>query len=78
VSEERHQLAPARPPRVIRLAQALAEDAIGLVGYGLVCAGVHVVWGAGWTMLAAGLSMLAIYVWRELRAIKRASARGDD
>ncbi len=43
----------------------LLSDLVGAAGLALVCIGVYLLWGVGWTCLAAGVPLLAVYAWRE-------------
>ena len=51
--------------------RGLLSDALGLVGFGLVCTGVYMLWGAGWTCVAAGAPLVVIYIARELGLARR-------
>jgi hypothetical protein len=44
------------------------EDVPGVLGYLLVCAGVYLLGGLAWALIAAGVPLLVAYVTRETRA----------
>lgn len=50
-------------------------DAFGVAGYVAVCAGVFLVAGAGWALIAGGLPPAAFYFWREMMLLARALRR---
>jgi len=41
-------------------------DVVGMAGLGLVCAGIYLLWGPGWTLIAAGTPLCLAYLAREL------------
>ena len=47
----------------------IAIDIAGISSLFIVCAGVYVVFGKGWTLIAAGSPPLALYVWHVLRIL---------
>lgn len=49
----------------------LMPDMVGLGGLACVCAGVYLLWGTGWTLIALGGPLVGAYLWRELRQTKR-------
>lgn len=65
---ERLQLAVSFRVRAAQLAAAVLPDVVGLAAFALVCRGVYLVWGSGWTYIAVGAPLVAVYAWRELRA----------
>jgi hypothetical protein len=76
--EERLQLAVPFGKRAARVIAAAAPDIVGLVAFALVLRGVYVLWGQGWTLIAAGIPLAAIYAWREFRAANAPTKRGED
>lgn len=70
MSEERLQVAIPLGKRLRRAAAAVAQEAVGVLGLVLVCAGVQLLWGTGWTLVVAGAVLLGVYVWSELRLMK--------
>jgi hypothetical protein len=44
----------------------MLSELVGVVGLGLVCAGVYLLWGVGWTCMAAGAPLVGLYLWREI------------
>lgn len=57
--------------------EEIARDAVGLVGWCLVVVGVRAQWGAGYGYIAAGLPLMAGYVWRELVMGRQRARAGD-
>jgi hypothetical protein len=53
---------------------AAAPDLIGLVGGLMVCRGVWLLWGEAITWLVAGAPIVLLYVWREMREMRRPKA----
>ena len=51
--------------------EGLLSDLVGAAGLGLVCTGVYLLWGIGWTCLIAGVPLLALYAWREIGVARR-------
>lgn len=64
---ERLQLEVPRWKRARAAVAAAAPDVVGLVSYVVVLAGVHTLWGTGWTLIAGGLPLFAVYVLRSLQ-----------
>jgi hypothetical protein len=51
--------------------RALVYELPGIMGLGLVCAGVYLLAGLAWTFIAAGTPLLLSYVAREARFVRR-------
>lgn len=49
----------------------LAEQSAALVGVGLVCGGVYVLCGLGWTLITAGIPCCAAYLLRSWLLLRR-------
>lgn len=50
-------------------------DLVGLGSLAAVCAGVYLLWGPGWTLIAGGLPLFSGYAWREARIAARPRRR---
>ena len=67
----------ARLPTVkLETVKALLAELPGVVGFGLVVAGVYMLWGVGWTCLVAGAVLVVVYLTRELVLARRGLKRG--
>jgi hypothetical protein len=53
----------------------LLSDLVGVAGLALVCTGVYLLWGVGWTCVGAGLPLVVLYAWREF-GVARQGRRG--
>lgn len=52
------------------MTRILIEDGPGLVGFAMLCAGVYMLAGTAWTLIAAGSPLVFAYVTREARAAR--------
>ena len=53
---------------------AVVPDVVGLVGLGLAVRGAYELWGRSWAMFFSGCVLAGVYVWREVRTVKRGRA----
>jgi hypothetical protein len=48
----------------------LAIDVAGVTSFALICTGTYLVFGKGWTLIAAGVPPFALYGWHLVRLLR--------
>lgn len=65
----------AVPPPAGSRRDALLEELPAVIGLGLACSGIYILWGLGWTLIAAGAPFVLAYVARAVRFSRRGRPR---